>query len=55
VEGGGMGMTGKLSFACFLGVCLEELWKMKKKKKIPMPGNADRGFNRGHCQFAAKK
>jgi len=25
-------MTAKLLFACFLGVCLEELWKMTKKK-----------------------
>jgi hypothetical protein len=48
-------MTTKLSFACFLGFCLEELLKIKKKKSVSMPGNADRGLNRGHCQFAAKK
>jgi hypothetical protein len=46
-------MTTKLSFACFLGFCLKELWG--GKKKISMPGNAIRGLNQGHCQFAAKK
>lgn len=49
-----MGKIRQRSFAHFLGVCLEELWKMTKKS-VSMPGNADRGFIRGNCQFAAKK
>jgi len=47
----GKTMTAKLSFACFLVGYLEELWKMTRKSVL-MPVNAERDFNRGHCQFA---
>jgi hypothetical protein len=48
------------AFICLLsrglpGGAMENDLPPQKKKKISMPGNVDRGFNRGHCQFAAKK
>jgi len=56
VKDGGWGNYESEAFICLVSGGLPGgAMENDKKKSVSMPRNADRGFNRGHCQFAAKK